>query len=308
MGSINTVLKLGTTMAVAILCGCGSDSESSVKHLTAVADPDPQTPFFNETTMESISGFGDITTSWLSDLSKVVPTDTAEVASAPSSKVRSVMAVDQSQLDCETGNIRASGIEALQNIRATITFNSCNNDGVVTNGSIAINGSISEGSLESNDVSANVALAFNNLSLSGQESATVNGDVTIDIINNAQQFMLNIAGNAMTTVSNGQTNTLSNYQLAMADAQGQSTVSLDMTLHSSEHGSIVFNTNTPLSGNETDDNPSSGKITMTHSDGSYLIIDAGNGNPDTFSFTIFNGSSTTSGSRDWTELDVLNSL
>ena len=227
-------------MAIAILCGCGSDSEPSVAHLTAVADPDPQTPFFNESTMQSLTDLGGTTTNWITDLSKVLPTDSAQAAAAPATRVRSVMAVDQNQLNCDSGNIRARGLDDPQNFRATITFNSCNNDGMVTNGSIGINGSISEGSLDSDDLSANVTVVLNNLSLRGQESATINGDVAIDIVDNAQQLVLNIAGNALTTITNGQTNTLSNYQIAMAEIQGQSTLSLNMTLHSSEHGSIEF--------------------------------------------------------------------
>ncbi len=308
MRNRNTAFKLGTTMVVAILCGCGSDSEPSVKHLTAVADPDPQTPFFNESTMQSLNGFGDTTTGWIADLSKVVPTGTDEAASAPSKRVRSVMAVDESQLNCDSGNIRARGLDDPQNFRATITFNSCNNEGVVSNGSIGINGSIREGSLESDDLSANVSVELNNLSLRGQESATINGDLAIDVVDNAQQLMVNIAGNALTTTTNGQTNTLSNYQIAMSEIQGDSTLSLNMTLHSSQHGSITFKTDTPLTGSAFDDNPSAGKFTMTHSDGSYLIVDADNGDPETFAYTVFNGSSISSGNSPWTELAFVESL
>lgn len=308
MGKKSTALKLGTTMAVTLLFGCGSDSEPAASHLTSVADPDPQTPFFNESSMDSLSSLGDTTSNWISDLSKVIPEDstTAKSSSTPT-RVRSIMASDP-QWDCQSGNIRARGLDNPENFRATITFNNCNNDDVLTNGSISISGRISQESTNSDFGSANVAVTFNNLQMTGQEAASINGDISIDLADSAEQFRLGIAGNAMTTVSNGQTNTLRNYRLAMSDSQGQSTVSMDMTLHSTEHGSIMFETNTPLTGNSTDDNPSSGKFTMTHSDGSYLIIDADNGDPNTFGYTIFNGSSTTSGSKPWSEFDVLTSL
>lgn len=134
------------------------------------------------------------------------------------------------------------------------------------------------------------------------------GDLSIDIVDNAQQLELTMAGNALTTIADGQTNTLSNYEIAMAEILGESTLSLNMTLHSSQHGSIVFKTDSPLRGDAFSDNPPSGKFTMTHSDGSYLIVDADNGDPDTFAYSVFNGSSITSGNRDWTELAFIDSL
>lgn len=308
MGKITTALKLGTTMAVTVCVGCGGDGEPSINHLTSVADPDPQTPFFNESSMNSLSSLGDITSDWISDLSKVMPTNstTAKTSPAPA-KARSIMAVDP-QLDCQSGNIRTRGLDNPENFRATITFNNCDNEGVLTNGSVSVSGRVLQESQNSDFGSANVAVTFNNLRVSGQESASVNGDISIDVEDDAQQFRLNITGNVITTMSDGQTNTLRNYRLAMSEIQGLSTASLDMVLHSSKHGSITFETSTPLTGNETDDNPTSGKFTMTHSDGSYLIIDADSGNPDTFSYTVFNGSSTTSGDTQWSEFEVLDSL
>lgn len=304
MDTGKSALKLGTIVAVAMLSACGSESEPSVKHLTAIADPDPQTPFFNDDTVNSFASLGDTTSSWISDLSKILPTDTT-TANSPTTptKVRSIMAFDP-QLDCQSGNIRVRGFDNPENFRATLAFNNCDNDGVLTNGSLTVSGSIQEELLDSDYGSANVTVIFNDLRMNGQESASINGDISIDFVDNAQQLLLNIGGNAMTTVSDGQTNTISNYQLAMSEDQGQTTMTLDMTLHSTEHGSITFETNTPLTG----DNPSSGMFTMTHSDGSYLIVDADNGNPDTFGYTIFNGSSTISGDTPWSEFDVLDSL
>lgn len=304
----SAALQLSTAVAVALLSGCGSDSEPSVKHLTAVADPDPQTPFFNEDTANSFTSLGDTTSSWISDLSKVFPTETttAKSPTAPT-KARSIMAADP-QLDCQSGNIRARGFDNPDNFRATLTFNNCNNDGVLTNGSLTVNGSIQEELLDSDYGSANVAVTFNDLRMSGQESASINGDISIEFLENAEQLIFNIAGTALTTVSEGQTNTIRDYQLAMSEDQGQTTMTLDMTLHSTEHGSITFETNTPLTDNIAGDHPSSGMFTMTHSDGSYLIVDADNGNPDTFGYTIFNGSSTISGDKPWSEFDMLDSL
>ncbi len=308
MVSTNAFGKLASTIAVVLLCGCGGDSEPSVKHLTSVADPDPQTPFFNDTTMQSLSVFGDATTSWMSDVSKIMALDTTEFASTPSARARSVMATDQSLVDCGSGSISARGLDNPQNFRATISFNNCKNDGVIANGSIGISGSMLESAADSDDLSANVKVTFNNLTISGQESASINGDLSIDVIDNAQQLELSMAGNALTTIADGQTNTLSNYEIAMTEISGESTLSLNMTLHSSEHGSIVFKTDSPLSGDAFSDNPTSGSFTMTHSDGSYLSVDANNGDPDTFAYTIFNGSSITSGNSNWTELEFIDSL
>ncbi len=307
MGHTKTIFKSSTAIAIAILSGCGSDSAPAINHLTAVADPDPQTPFFNDSTMQSLNELSASSSSWIADLSKALPIDQAK-ASAPSNRARTIMAVDQTQLDCGSGNIRASGNNDPANLSATISFNKCANDGVVTNGAIRLNGAFREGSLETSYVSAYFNVDIDNLTLSGQESATIHGDIAIDLIENPQQFVLSVAGDALTTVADGQTNTLSNYQFSISEAQEKVSASLNMTLHNNQHGSLVLRTDSPLSSDINAEYPASGKLTLTHSDGSYLIIDADNGNPESFAYTIFNGSSSTSGNTLWTDMALLDSL
>ena len=50
--------------------------------------------------------------------------------------------------------------------------------------------------------------------------------------------------------------------------------------------------------------PLSGVITLTHADGSSLALNAGNGNLETFDFTINDNGSITTGSQRWDETDL----
>jgi len=118
----------------------------------------------------------------------------------------------------------------------------------------------------------------------GDEDIALNGSVDLQVQDSASGSEFSISGPNFSVTAAGESITFSDYSITAIDNVNAGTASLSaaMTVSSNVDGTITFAIDPPLAGNDSDDYPTSGVLTMTHSDRSSLTIDADNGDPETF--------------------------
>jgi len=200
--------------------------------------------------------------------------------------------------ECDSGSVSNSvGTGSNDQLeKASIVFNNCVIDGQTTSGSMSFSSS-------SSGNSENLSISFDDFASSGPEgNSALDGDVVISI---DEDFSATIGGSNLTISDDIDTTVFSNYSLAMqADLEtGATSIGGQATITSTANGEISFQINPVFFADSNSDNPTSGVMTMVHSDGSSLVIDAGTGNPDTYAYTISGGGSVTSGIGSWDDED-----
>jgi len=205
---------------------------------------------------------------------------------------------DTSVNQCDSGSVSNSvgtgSNDQLEN--ASIVFNNCVIDGQTTSGSMSFSSS-STGNTE------NLSISFDDFASTGPEgNSSMDGDIVISI---NEDFSASIGGSRLTISDDSDTTVFSNYNLtAQSDSQtGATSIGGQATIASTENGEISFQISPAFSAEASEENPTSGVLTMVHSDGSSLLIDAGTGNPDTYAYTISGGGSVTSGVGSWDDED-----
>ena len=219
----------------------------------------------------------------------------AAVADNPASGVFN----DETSVEpCDSGSISYSvATDANDELgNASIVFNNCVEDGQTTTGTMSFSSS-SSGSSESLNVS------FGDFATSGPEGdSSIDGNVSMEFGENGSG---SISGSQLTLVADGETTTFSNFGLdgTLNDTTNEMSVTGQAVIASSTDGTIQFNIDPALTG-PADGNPTVGQLSLIHSDGSSLTIDANTGNPDTYSYTIFGNGSTSSGVGNWENEDI----
>ena len=186
----------------------------------------------------------------------------------------------------------------------SLAFNSCVEDGETTNGSISVSGSAL---LDDTDGTATINI--DNLTVTGADPVAMNGQVSVSTSTAGDQTTATISGPNLTMTADGETVTFSNYSMTVIDNEttGASSLAASLSIQSSVDGTVTVNISPALATpDDSFDYPTSGTLTMTHSDGSSLTIDANTGNPATFNYIINENGATTSGTESWanTELDL----
>jgi len=151
------------------------------------------------------------------------------------------------------------------------------------------------------------SLTADNLTITGgDEDIALDGTVNLqDQFNNAGSTF-SISGPNLSVTAGSETIVLSDYSITVIENDFEDTAELSasVTVASSVDGMITLVIDPPLSSDSDAEFPLSGTITMTHADGSSLTLNADNGNPETFDFTINDNGSITSGSQRWDETDL----
>jgi len=179
-----------------------------------------------------------------------------------------------------------------------LAFNNCVTDGAVSNGSV----SFSITGTEANPV---ISMTFNNfVTVENGVSNSINGNVRVTVTESANgAISTTIAGSQITMVADGETITYSNYSLVSSqDSAGNASVSGTATITTVD-GTLVMTIDPPLV-TGISDYPETGTINWSHSDGSSLEINADTGDAATFSYTVNDGVTVTSGIATWAETDV----
>ncbi len=299
---------LSVLITAVLLTGCGAGDESPSVHLGAVADPDPGTPFFNDQSGFAVADLiAGRFSGMFSSASAVLPEDSLAVSN--DRMRRNTLAVATENVACDSGsmsmslstNDRTSSIEG-----ASVSFNQCKFDSEVVNGSVSVSGS----ALDSEEFEGVLNVSFNNLRMAGTETFAIDGDLSASLGTVGSRSTMGLSGSALTISAPGETTTFGNYRVTAIEdsASGLSQLSGGMEFHSSVDGSLSVQVAPALVMSDSAEYPASGKITMTHSDGSSLVIDADNGDAATFSYVINDGSTTVSGNGNWSDLEAISEL
>lgn len=205
---------------------------------------------------------------------------------------------DTANAECDSGSVSASvgtdENDELQN--ASLVFNNCVIDGQTTTGSMAF-------SVSSTGASDVVDIEFADFGSTGPEGDSfIDGGVNFSIDDN---LSASVSGTQIALTADGETVVFSNFALNVSTDNITETTSIDgqASIATSSDGSIEFSISPAFSIAAEDDNPAIGTLNLTHSDGSFLIIDANTGNPDTYAFTVSGDGAVTTGVGRWDDED-----
>jgi len=300
-------LSLVAVTCSIVLSGCGSSSDTVILDDPTVADSDTdlagsdpddvvvEGSFFNaEDGLSFASDLGEASsmfTQVLDSSSNVFDDDTPDDDDPTDDLVED----DTAAAECDSGSISTS-VETDANDNpesASIVFNDCVASGQTTTGSLAI----STSSLDGPEI---VTIEIADFATSGPEGdSSVDGVITL-IAQGESSFLVD--STLLTLTADDETVTFSDLSFdASADAiAGTVTIGGQTSIASSSDGAIDLSLDPAFSGPE-DGNPAIGVLTLTHEDGSSLVIDANTGDPDTFAFTINDNGSISTGIGQWDE-------
>lgn len=298
-----SVLAIACGMA---LTGCGGSSggddtsalNASGGPITPTAPAGPNGTFFND--IDGVNFASTLGGGLSSVAERAIDSSTRAFSSAAvdDNPASGVFNDETSVESCDSGSISYSVATDANNelTNASIVFNNCVVGGQTSTGTMSFSSSSS-----SNSETLNVS--FSDFATRGPEGdSSIDGDVSMEFGENGSG---SISGSQLTLVTDGETTTFSNFGLhgALNDTTGESSVSGQAVIASSTDGTIQFNIDPALTG-PADGNPTVGQLSLMHSDGSSLTIDANTGNPDTYSYTIFGNGSTSSGVGNWDDEDI----
>ena len=180
----------------------------------------------------------------------------------------------------------------------------CVEDGLITSGSMNATILATE-----DDSESAVDVSFNNFtSASADTTSSITGSVSMSVIENeiTSESTVTLSGDSFVMLIDNETISYTNYSVfAMTnDLTGAASFSGRATITVPE-GTVTFDIDPAFSipGGNTE-NPVSGRLSMTASDGSSLVIDADTGDTDTFSYSVTDGLQTTTGIERWDETDI----
>lgn len=278
-------------------CGGGSSDDDNTQPVV-ISDPNPEEAFFNDDAkFEYVDSMLGRFLSVFRPLSNLADNDLAK---------RTILMTETDSISCSGGgsvNISLTTDDAGEELEsASISFNSCIEEGETTNGDIAI-----ALNLDASGDNGTISISANDFSVTGgDEDIAMNGAVTVGMQSTDSSETFSISGSSLSVTAGSESISISNYNITAIDnfAADSSSLEAGMTVSSNVDGTVTFSVSPPLVLNESDDYPSSGTLTMTHSDGSSLSMTADNGDPATFDFIISDGATTTSGVQRWDEIEL----
>lgn len=308
MGFKYQLSVVAVALSVAMV-GCGDDG-SSIVNMNAqgvptaptVSDVPSDGSFFNA---EAGVDFASVLGGSLSTLSsRALGSSTSAFgdASQTNDPTSGLYFDDTSVEACDSGSVSSSiGTNANDELEnASIVFNDCVTDGQTASGSMAF-------SAQSSGTTETLSISFDDFAVSGSDGySSMDGDFSLSI---SEDLSASISGSTFTLVADGETTVFSNYSLntAVDPDTGASSMGGQAVITSSQDGQISF-VISPAFESTGEENPTSGVMSMTHADGSQLIIDAGTGDPATYAYTINGGGAISSGIGNWADEGLQNPL
>jgi len=197
---------------------------------------------------------------------------------------------------CDSGTVSSSFVlDQSDNLEsASIVFNNCVIAGQTSTGTMTFTTS-SSGNTET------INITFDDFASSGPDgNSLIDGGLSMTMNGEASS---SISGTQLTMVADGETTVFSDFGLYVSDSAGNASVGGQATIASSVDGTIQFSIDPALSG-PSDGYPVIGTLSMVHSDGSALSINANTGNAETYNYSITNNGSTTTGTGNWADEDL----
>ena len=274
-------------------CGGGSGGGNAP---VVIADPDPEVAFFND---DAKLGYVDSMLGRFLSVFRPISNLTGDTLGK-----RTNAMTETDNVSCSGGgsiqmSITSDGTENALPDALSISFNNCVEDGETSNGSIAL-------SMNLDDTGDNgtITITASNFTVTGgEEDIAMNGGVTVAMQSTDSSDTFSISGSNFSLSAGGESISISDYNITAIDNFSADSSSLEagMTVSSDVDGTVTFLVDPPLLINGFDEYPSSGTVTMTHSDGSSLTMNASNGDLATFDYIISDGTTTSSGVLRWDE-------
>lgn len=278
-------------------CGGGGSDDDNPQPVV-ISDPNPEEAFFNDDAkFEYVDSMLGRFLSVFRPLSNLSDNDLAK---------RTILMTETDSISCSGGgsiDLSLTSDDSGEELEsASISFNNCTEDGETSNGSIAI-----DLNLDATGDNGTISISANNFTVTGgDEDIAMNGEVTVSMQSTDSSDTFSISGSSLTVSAGSESISISNYNITAIEniAADSSSLAAGMTVSSNVDGTVIFAVAPPLVLNGSDEYPSSGTLTMTHSDGSSLSMNADNGDPATFDFIISDGTTTSSGVQRWDETEL----
>lgn len=303
--SLNISFSVVAVALSTAMVGCGGSSSSLPDTDDIAASNSPTEPgapsagtFFNADDGIDFASVMGRSLSTISNRAIGSSADAFREASQDDDPTSGVFNDETSVEQCDSGSVSFSiGTNELDELEnASIVFNDCVTEGQTATGSMSF-------TTQTSGTTNTFTVNFDDFGVSGSEgNSSIDGAVSITA---DDELSGRINGTRMTLVADGETTEFTDFDLIsqFSDDGGES-VGGQATITSSQAGRITMSINPAFEGESDDENPTSGVLTMTHEDGSSLIIDAGTGDPATFDYIINGGGSVTSGVGNWDDEDL----
>lgn len=208
-------------------------------------------------------------------------------------------------IDCDSGSVTSysdTDDATGQPTGGGVEYNDCVLDGISASGSISFSGVVSD-----ENGNGTLTMTFNNFTSNDNgEVASINGTITIAISGDNDVQSFTVSGPSLDLVDSQGAISFVNYSMTISTSTATGEQSLSATASiTDESGTIQLDIDPAFVIGGEYLYPITGQLSMTHSDGSSLTINADSGNPETFTYTVSDGSSVNSGEQRWDETDLV---
>lgn len=207
--------------------------------------------------------------------------------------------------ECDTGSVTSyteTDDATGQPTGGGLDYNDCVQDGISASGSLSFSGVQGD-----ENGTSTLTMTFSEFTVNDNgEVASIDGtiNITISVVDGVQNFT--VSGPSLDLMDSQGALSFNNYSMTinLSTATGEQSLSA-MASITDESGTIELNVDPAFVIGGEFLYPATGEISMVHSDGSSLLINADSGDPETFLYTISDGSSVNSGEQRWDETDLL---
>lgn len=309
---IKTTIVLPLALTIGMLTGCSDDEDSDSSGTPAGNPEQSQGPgaggdsdgsFFNaDEGLDFANSLGE-------SMSRMFTTASGagggSLSASGQESVFTARASQSSSTACDSGSVdTVVTVDDATNEMSdfSLQFNNCNSGGSLSSGSINLSSSGTSDDMQ-------MSIIFDNFATTDSSGfSSMNGTINVSGSENSGISNFSVSGPSLTLVSDGETLSFSSYSLTVSDNSMNSMVSMSASasIESNTDGNLTLTIDPPFVQDESaSDYPSTGRMLMTHSDGSSLEIQADNGNPDSFDYVVNDNGTVTSGTELWSNSDII---
>lgn len=305
------VLPLALTFG--LLAGCSEKDDADLSESSSPEDvavnPGPGGSGDSNGSFFNADGGLDFANSLGESMSRMFNTATSagdgDLSADSQGSVFTARASETSSTACDSGSV--DSVVTVDDITEELTafnlqFNDCMSAGSLSTGSIDLAASGTADDMQ-------MSIIFDNFSSTDSAgSSAMNGTINVSGSENSGISNFTISGPSLTMVSDGETLSFDSYSLTVLENSATSVVSMSVsaTIDSSTDGTLSLSIDPPFVQDEvSSDYPESGRMVMSHSDGSSLEIQADNGSAESFDYIVNDNGIVTSGTELWANSDLL---
>ena len=132
-----------------------------------------------------------------------------------------------------------------------------------------------------------------------------NGSMEVGLMDSGTTTTFTLSSSSMSGTVGTETTTMTNLNVVVTETSTGYTSDMSMNIASNTiGGSVNIDTNPALEYGTFDTYPSTGTLTVTGADGTYVSLNADTGDMNTVIITIFDGAATISNEIPWSQLDT----